>query len=273
MVYEPYALVIHVDGSCLKNPGGPSGIAGIAVYPDKAKLDPEIAFQQGFEESTNQRMELHACIEALEWTRANARSFGVSRVVIVSDSQYLCDHHWHAAQWKKNGWFNRDGRPIENIDLWERILFLLPKTGLKVDFKQVKGKKAKLDKKVDQLAKEAARGPGKIKDQGFRGGDISRTRLPGEAPTMFQARGQQVVIRIYRKAPVSQLKTGVCRIIFETISGSGESTEKYFAYSSHEIEDQLHRHSAYRVQFNDNPRNPIIESILEQVSLPPPPNP
>jgi ribonuclease HI len=45
---DPHALKLYVDGSALKNPGGPGGIAGIAEFPDRMNR------------TTNNRMELLA---------------------------------------------------------------------------------------------------------------------------------------------------------------------------------------------------------------------
>jgi ribonuclease HI len=266
MAYDPYAITVHVDGSAFDNPGGEGGIAGIVEFPDNLKREPETIFQQGYEETTNQRMELQACIEALEWTRANAQLLGVSRVIIVSDSMYLCEQYRRAQYWKKDNWRNREGRPVDNADLWERILFLIPKLGVRMEIQYEEGKSTPLGREVDKKAKQAAKGPGKIKDSGFRGGEISRTRLPGEAAAMFEACGQETVIRIYRKIPLFQFKRKDCKIIFESVSEeTGKSTSKHFAYTSHEIEDGLHRSHLYRVRFNDNPQYPIIETVIEEV--------
>ena len=265
MPYEPYALTIHVDGSAFDNPGGAGGVAGIAEYPESMNCDPVIIFQIGYDQTTNQRMELHACIEALEWIRANARLLGFSRVVILSDSMYVCDNYSRAKYWKKDKWHNREGRPVENTDLWERILFLVPKLGVRIEIRYEHGKSTPLGKNVDRLAKETAQGPGKIRDSGFRGGEISRTRLPGGAATMFQAKGQKELIRIYRKAPIFRGKELKCKVSFEVVSEeTGASLSKHFAYTSHEIEEGLHRSHLYRVQFNDNPRHPIIENVIEE---------
>ena len=91
MRHEPYALVIHIDGSAFNNPGGAGGIAGIVEYPDTMNLESHIIFEIGYEETTNQRMELLACIKALEWARENAQWLDVRRIVILSDSTYVCD--------------------------------------------------------------------------------------------------------------------------------------------------------------------------------------
>lgn len=269
MPYEPHSLVIHIDGSCYDNPGGSGGIAGIAEYPDKTNLEPELIFQQGFYETTNQRMELRSCIEALEWIRRNAPFLDISRIVIASDSRYLCNNHNRVRYWKKDKWFSRDGRPIENADLWKRIHQLKCKITIRLEINRVPGKSDLISKQVDRLAKEAAKGSDKSRDQGFEGGELSRTRIKGAAASTYQASGNEAVIRIYRKSFIFSFKRRVCKIFFETIvEGTGTAISKSVAYCDLSMEFDLHRHHFYRVRFNDNPRYPRILNVLDEVFYP-----
>jgi ribonuclease HI len=50
-----------------------------------------LLFQEGFQETTNNRMELLACILAFEYVRDQGRGLGVERVQIVTDSRYVHD--------------------------------------------------------------------------------------------------------------------------------------------------------------------------------------
>lgn len=90
MVLDPHALKIYIDGSCLKNPGGASGFAERAEYPESWNRPDEVLFTTGFESSTNNRMELLACVTALEYVRDN--SLAVQRIQIVTDSRYVHDN-------------------------------------------------------------------------------------------------------------------------------------------------------------------------------------
>jgi ribonuclease HI len=67
LLADPHAVQISVDGSCFPNEKRRSGYAGIVVYPDDP-TEIEIAFQ-GFKESTINRMELAACIAAMNWVK------------------------------------------------------------------------------------------------------------------------------------------------------------------------------------------------------------
>ena len=64
MPLDPRAIHIYTDGSCLKNPGGGGGAVAIAVYPEYLDREPEQVVDSSFTGTTNNRMELIACIKA-----------------------------------------------------------------------------------------------------------------------------------------------------------------------------------------------------------------
>ena len=106
--------VIYTDGACSGNPGA-GGWAAVLRYGEHTK---EIA--GGELHTTNQRMELTAAIRALEALKRPCR------VRLHSDSAYLVNafHENWFARWQTNGWRNAKGDPVENRDLWERLLQL-----------------------------------------------------------------------------------------------------------------------------------------------------
>jgi hypothetical protein len=69
MAPDPRAIHISTDGSCYKNPGGRSGCAAVVHYPDHLDRGDEQIVDFGCEESSNNRMELLACIRVLKWIR------------------------------------------------------------------------------------------------------------------------------------------------------------------------------------------------------------
>lgn len=104
---------IYTDGACRGNPG-PGGWAAIIR---EEKGSEEI---WGFEpQTTNNRMELRAVIEALK------RLKNPSHVRIYTDSRYLKDGitSW-ISKWQRNGWKTSAGTPVKNRDLWELLLRL-----------------------------------------------------------------------------------------------------------------------------------------------------
>jgi len=101
---------IYTDGACRGNPG-PGGWGALLISGRHRKT-----LHGGDPETTNNRMELTAAIEAL-----NALKGGQS-VVLHTDSRYMLDgiNSWMAA-WKKRGWKTAAKKPVKNRDLWEAL--------------------------------------------------------------------------------------------------------------------------------------------------------
>lgn len=153
MTLDPRAIQIHTDGSAYRNPGHVSGCAVIVQYPEHLDREDEIIVDFGCPKSTNQRMELTACIEGLKWVRRNAPWDGVTCVLVVSDATYVTELVVIAPFWKNNGWRNREGQPILNSDLWDDLLKARAKAGIRVEFVWQAGKTTEIGKRVDKLAK------------------------------------------------------------------------------------------------------------------------
>jgi ribonuclease HI len=201
MQLDPRAIHVFTDGSCYSNPGGASGCAAIAVFPDHLGRDNEQIVDFGCAESNNNRMEMLACIRTLQWIRQNAPWSAVTRVQIVTDSGYVKENISRAREWKKNDWKNRHGEPKDNWDLWKQLLAAYSKVGIVVHFEQTLGKKSLILKTVDKAAKRAAQRGGTDVDRGFKPETVSRSMVKG---ARFPARGQSVVIRPYRKTVMAQ---------------------------------------------------------------------
>lgn len=103
--------VAYTDGSCLGNPG-PGGWGVHAELPDGSVVE----LGGGELETTNNRMELRAAIEA---ARLTARC---PAVTIITDSTYVRRGimSWLAG-WKRNGWKTAAGEPVGNRALWEEL--------------------------------------------------------------------------------------------------------------------------------------------------------
>ena len=72
-------VTIYSDGACSGNPG-PGGYGTVLVYNG---IEKELS--EGFDNTTNNRMELLGCIKGLECLKEPCE------VTVVSDSKYLCD--------------------------------------------------------------------------------------------------------------------------------------------------------------------------------------
>ena len=98
------------DGACRGNPG-PGGWGALLRYGGKEK-----SLHGGEPETTNNRMELRAAIEALRALNQPCQ------VCLTTDSQYVRKGitEW-MANWKRNGWRNAAKKPVKNSDLWQQL--------------------------------------------------------------------------------------------------------------------------------------------------------
>ena len=135
---------IYTDGACTGNPGK-GGYGAVLIYNGTEK---EIS--KGFKETTNNRMELLACIDALKMLKEPYI------VDLYSDSKYLTDaiNKGWLEGWIKNGWKKADKKSVLNVDLWQEMTQLLEKHS--VTFIWVKGHNGnKYNEICDRLAVEA----------------------------------------------------------------------------------------------------------------------
>lgn len=108
-------LFAYTDGACSGNPGpGGWGVLMRAVQDGRVVKEREL--KGGETDTTNNRMELLAAINALE---ALARA---SDITIVTDSQYVKNGvtSWIHG-WKRNGWKTSAKKPVKNVELWQRL--------------------------------------------------------------------------------------------------------------------------------------------------------
>lgn len=138
---------IFTDGSCLGNPG-PGGYGAILRYRRREKT-----FSEGYNLTTNNRMELMAAIVALEALKEQCE------VILSTDSQYVRQGitQW-IHNWKKRGWKTADKKPVKNVDLWKRLDAALGPHQIKWEW--VKGHAGHPEnERCDELARAAAMSP------------------------------------------------------------------------------------------------------------------
>ena len=107
-------VTIYTDGACSGNPG-PGGWAAILSCMGREK-----ELSGGERETTNNRMELRAVIEALSALKEPCE------VELWTDSQYIAraiNEGWLAG-WKRRGWRRKEGE-LKNSELWQRLDALL----------------------------------------------------------------------------------------------------------------------------------------------------
>ena len=120
-------IKIYTDGACKGNPGI-GGWGALLVHNEQS-----IEIFDGELETTNNRMELMAVIEALK----HATSMN-DDVQIYTDSSYVQKgiQEW-IHNWKMNGWRSSNKKPVKNQDLWQELDRL--NSSLKVEWFWVKG--------------------------------------------------------------------------------------------------------------------------------------
>lgn len=142
-------MTIHTDGGCLGNPG-PGAWAYVAETTDGQARDTGYSA-----DTTNNRMELQAVIEALRLARERADG----NVTVVTDSRYVEGgiSEW-IARWEANGWRTKARSPVKNRELWQELQALkraLEGRGLRVAFRRVRGHAGvELNEACDRLVQE-----------------------------------------------------------------------------------------------------------------------
>ena len=135
---------IFTDGACKGNPG-PGGWGALIRYGTNEK-----ELSGGESNTTNNRMELMAAIEALN---ALTRP---CEVVLSTDSNYVKDGitKWIFG-WQKNGWRTADRKPVKNADLWQALLEAVRRH--KIEWQWVRGHNGHPEnERADKLASDAA---------------------------------------------------------------------------------------------------------------------
>ncbi len=177
-------ITAYTDGACSGNPG-PGGWAWAV---------PGGRFAAGSETlTTNQRMEIHAALDAVRTLEGP--------VEIVSDSTYVVhcfrDRWWEG--WLRKGWINSSKKPVANRDLWEPLIDLYRADPQRLRFRWVKGHSGDaMNDLVDRLAVEAA-----LQQQGRKGdepptelgpADLARGPHMPDAPDPRVPSGRRLVV-------------------------------------------------------------------------------
>ncbi|KFZ30327.1 ribonuclease H [Pseudidiomarina salinarum] len=146
---------IYTDGSCLGNPG-PGGYGIVIEYGDHRK-----ELSQGYQLTTNNRMEMLAAVKALEALKRPCK------VILTSDSDYMRQgiKTW-IHTWKRNGWRTSARKPVKNADLWMALDEARQRHD--VTWEWVKGHAGHpQNERCDELARDAATSDNLLPDEGY----------------------------------------------------------------------------------------------------------
>ena len=133
-------IEIYTDGACRGNPG-PGDWGVLLIYEGIKKT-----LYGGAQDTTNNRMEMQAVIEALKALKSDCE------VSLYTDSKYVMDgiNKWLPG-WKKRDWQTSNKKPVKNKDLWE-ILDIATQS-YKIEWHWVKGHTGNPgNEKADSLA-------------------------------------------------------------------------------------------------------------------------
>jgi len=266
-MYGYNTLVIYIDGSAITNPGSKVGCAGIVEYPDYCnKKDEELLWSYNI--GTSNSMELAALINALKWINKNQdylKEDDITRIVILNDCLNIVNGcHW-VFGWQKNKWKKMNGGTIKNLFLWKEYIRERQKVHFPIDVKWIEGKSGEQTKKVDKLAKKAAKSSAQKINFSHIKIKIGRS-LSGKkfALEIFKAIGQTIIIRVCAHGVVNQSKDSEYEVRFEEIDNSHYIIGRFKAYTSREIDNKfINRGHFYYATFNNNLKHPWIKNVRE----------
>ena len=135
---------LYTDGACSGNPGA-GGYGAILIFKG---IEREISGAEA--STTNNRMEIYAVIAGLEKLKERCR------VTVYSDSAYTVNafNEGWLYGWMKNGWKKADGKPVQNVELWQQLYSLVMQHEVK--FVKVKGHADNAyNNRCDELARTA----------------------------------------------------------------------------------------------------------------------
>lgn len=140
-------IIIYTDGGCHGNPG-PGAWACVILAENQ-----EIKLSGGDKQTTNNRMELSAAINAL-YAVSQKSEWKCKKISVFSDSQYVKNGitTW-IHSWKKNGWKTAAKKPVLNQELWIALDSLCAQ--LDIEWNWVKGHAGiKYNEICDKLCQE-----------------------------------------------------------------------------------------------------------------------
>ncbi len=149
-------VTLYSDGACSGNPG-PGGYGAVLVYGEHHK-----SLSKGYKHTTNNRMELLGVIEPMESLKEPCE------VHAVTDSQYVANaiNKGWIKNWVKKGWKTAAKKPVKNQDLWNRLIKLMDKHSLTIEW--VRGHDGhSMNESCNDLAVAAREGTNLAEDKGY----------------------------------------------------------------------------------------------------------
>lgn len=269
MLHED-ALNIYTDGSMLPSPR--SGGIGIIFVVIDGNGDPQVIKQfdrPGFKQSTNQEMELEACIVGIAEALDDDDLSTHLRIEVFTDSKYVQENYKNALfAWPKSQWKSRSTkRPILHVDQWKRLIRLFHRASRerkRININWIKGHKGNpynkaADKAAKRSAKSALNPPKSL---------VSVRRKLSKEKTVIgsvEMQGQQIGVRVITSQFLASPHK-LWKYKYEIIS-----TESDFFGNVDEIFSELHLRDGhhYEVRFNETTANPRIVDMVRELDRTP----
>ena len=259
------ALVVYTDGSCHPK-GRKGGFGALFLHYDEVGNETELDtyMAPSLKGTTSQRMELEAVVTALEMAPKMDCYGEVQQVVICTDSQYIVSHHLSAlTHWRNNKWCNRDGKPVDNIDLWRKFVRAYEKIRKRVLIEKVKGHGKGKEKdphnvKADKLAKESRES---ALTRSEHRSNVRRKKSPYKTEKgSIGLDGQEIELHVIEEVHLDRQKLTKFRC--EVMSTDSPYYQKVdWLYS----EEPLQRGHTFLVRLNDNPKKPLITELISEI--------
>ena len=257
------ALNIYTDGSSFSNPRvGGIGMVFVAVDAEGTVFFEDGYAPPGYQGASNNDMELLACVEALKEAAGLSAVSQVSKVVVHTDSRYVVDNYPNSFYWRRAGWKNRYGRPVDHPELWKRLHTAVKRAGKPVRFQWIKGHSSKNphNKQADRLARQSAKNP---INTPLRYASVARKLSKHQTqPGSVRMLGQRVIIRIVTATYLKLQKEHKYR--YEVVSDDSPDCGLVdIIYSSADV--FLRRNHRYDVTFNTDQKYPQIVEVHGEV--------
>jgi ribonuclease HI len=265
MLHED-ALNIYTDGSMFSSPrAGGIGIVFVIIN-DAGDAQVVKEFDRpGYKQSTNQEMELEACIVALEEALDEDDFARYVKIEIFTDSRYVSEGCTRAMfVWCKTQWKSPEtGRPILHVDQWKRLLRLLKRAQQarrRVNIRWVKGHKGNpYNKAADKAAKRSAKNPlnKPLSTVSVRRKKSAKKTEIGSVKML----GQQLIVRII----TAQFLGSPHRLWKYKYEVSSRDSE--YCGNVDEVFSEIYMRDGhdYEVRFNDSTENPRIVELIREI--------
>lgn len=264
-IHPEETVIIYTDGS--QKPKPRRGGIGIVLCwtNDDGHEEEHWESPPGYRGVTIPQMELKAVIEGLKLLLRRppiVPSHLYRKVRIYADANYVVENYERAKyQWSRNKWRNRSGAPVENGELWQELIKLEKKLGLRIEVMKVDGHgKNPHNQKADQLAKasaELAQGqpltPGRVRrKQGTK--RLRKGTVPFE--------GQELTIHVHKGELMRPQRVNQFEF---TVRTPGPHFEEVGLATADPATVNIREGHTYRVRLNDDDGNPEIVEVLMEV--------